>query len=243
MQVSKASTKRNISARFFFRSGTSIASLEMDACRHCGVSVPALGSQPPLCASCRFQLTATPCSLCHQRVGRVYSQLDAFPYCGLCVAPRAQELGVDMNPDALRTLALLTQLQEQLNDAHTTMQERVIMLNEDVTAYVHLRSEHCFGKLQAETVVAQQRYSHLMFRLQLFPMAPNDDDEEALEQVQVPGLLRKLNGLQLVRVSVKAQEVNRAMTQALMGGFVFFAEVVRLVEFTQMGEEERVLGC
>lgn len=178
--------------------------------------------------------------MCHQRVGRVYAQLDAFPYCGLCVAPRALELGIEMNPDALRTLELLVQLQEQLNDAHITMQERVIMLNEDVTAYVHQRSEHCFAQLQAETVLAQQRYSHIMLRLQLYQIVPNDDDEEALEQVQVPGLLRRLNGLQLVRVSVRPKEVNRAMTQALMGGFVFFGDIVKLVVFTQTGEGEEV---
>lgn len=145
-----------------------------------------------------------------------------------------------MNPDSIRTLEMLVQLQEQLNDAHITMQERVIMLNEDVTAYVQQRSEHCFAKLQEETVLAQQRYSHIMLRLQLHRIVPNDDDEEALEQVQVPGLLRRLNGLQLLRVSVRPKEVNRAMGQALTGGFIYFGDIVRLVEFTQVGDGEEM---
>lgn len=72
-----------------------------------------------------------------------------------------------------------------------------------------------------------------MARLQFFSLLPNDEDEEALEQVQIPGLLRRLNGLKLYKVSVNAPEVNRSMTQALMGAFVFFGEVVKMVEFTQ----------
>ena len=209
----------------------------MEECRHCGVPIPpdtsGSSSAPRLCASCRFQTTAMLCSICHLRPGRVYPQLDEASYCGQCVAIRAEEMQVYMNPDALRALALLSQLQEQLNDAHTTMQERVIMLNEDVTAYVHQRSQFCFLQLQEETARAQHRYSRLMARLQFFSLLPNDEDEEALEQVQIPGLLRRLNGLKLYKVSVNAPEVNRSMTQALMGAFVFFGEVVKMVEFTQ----------
>jgi len=197
-----------------------------------------------LCPQCISEVTAkegsedTTCSICLQRPGKVYQDLDRELYCAVCVGVRAQELGVTLNPNALQAIAFLTQLQERLSEVQNVLQERVCMLNEDVTGYVHQRSDYCLQLLQNETARTQQRYSQLMTRLQQLPMEPNDDDEEAMDQVRVPGLLKSLSSMVLHRVNIQAPAVNQAMTQALMGRFVFFSDIVEIVEFRQRSEGE-----
>lgn len=198
-----------------------------------------------LCPECIREVTdreeieeeSTLCSICLQRPGKVYENLDRGLYCAVCVGVRAQELGVTLNPNALQALAFLTQLQERLNEVQNVLQERVCMLNEDVTGYVHQRSEYCLQLLQSETARTQQRYSMLMTRLQQLPMNPNDDDDEAMDQVRIPGLLKSLSSMVLHRVNIQAPAVNQAMTQALMGRFVFFSDIVEIVEFRQRSED------
>ena len=206
----------------------------MDTCRRCG-SAPADSPVPDLCTACVSTLDSPSvlCEVCQQRNGRVYPGLDEGHYCSGCVPARAEEMGVEMNPSALRALAFLTHLQEKLNEVQAVLQDRVCLLNEDVTGYVHQRSEYCLSLLQLETQRTQHRYTSLMSRLQHMTEQPSDDDEEAMEQVRVPGLLKSLSAMVLHRVNIQAAEVNRAMTRALMGEFVFFSELVEIVEFQQ----------
>lgn len=141
-----------------------------------------------------------------------------------------------MNSEALKALDFLAHLQERLNEVQIVMQERVNMLNEDVTGYVHQRSEHCLALLQIETQQTQARYANLMTRLQQNPADLDDDDVEALEQVQLPGLLKSLSRMVLHKVNINPSTVNQAMTQALTGTFVFFSDIVEIVQFEQRSD-------
>lgn len=194
-----------------------------------------------LCSECIGEVSEKECdeflcAVCHQRPGKVYKDLDNALYCTACVGARAQELGVAL-PNTLQAMAFLTKLQERLNEVQAVLQDRVCMLNEDVTGYVHQRSEYCLQLLQVETQRTQERYTLLMRRLQQYPVHPSDDDDEAMDQVRIPGLLKSLSTMVLHRVNIHAPAVNQAMTKALMGEFVFFSNIVEIVEFRQRSED------